>query len=70
MIGILLKYLETLYSYFNIFNLNMSMNEMYVIKRSGAKEEVSFDKILKRLKILGAEAGLTNVNYSSTLFKK
>ena len=69
MIGILLKYLETSYSYFNIFNLNMSMNEMYVIKRSGAKEEVSFDKILKRLKILGAEAGLTNVNYSSLCLK-
>lgn len=47
----------------------MSNNEMYVIKRGGEKEEVSFDKILKRLKILGAEAGLASVNYSSLCLK-
>lgn len=47
----------------------MSNNEMYVIKRGGEKEEVSFDKILKRIKILGAEAGLSSVNYSSLCLK-
>ena len=42
---------------------------MYVIKRNGEKQEVSFDKILKRIKTLGKEANLTNVNYSSLCLK-
>lgn len=42
---------------------------MYVIKRDGIKQEVSFDKILKRIKILGKEAELTNINYSSLALK-
>ena len=44
-------------------------NEMFVIKRSGEKQEVSFDKILRRIKTLGKEAQLTNVNYSSLCLK-
>ena len=44
-------------------------NEMYVIKRNGDKQEVSFDKILRRIKTLGKEAKLTNINYSSLCLK-
>lgn len=44
-------------------------NEMFVIKRNGDKQEVSFDKILKRIKTLGKSAGLTSVNYSSLCLK-
>ena len=44
-------------------------NEMFVIKRNGDKQEVSFDKILKRIKTLGKDAKLTNVNYSSLCLK-
>ena len=47
----------------------MSDNEMHVIKRHGEKQEVSFDKILRRIKTLGKEAGLTNINYSSLALK-
>ena len=43
--------------------------EMFVIKRGGDKQEVSFDKILRRIKTLGKEAELTNVNYSSLCLK-
>lgn len=42
---------------------------MYVIKRDGVKQEVSFDKILNRIKTLGKERQLTNVNYSSLALK-
>ena len=31
----------------------MSNEDMYVIKRDGSKEEIAFDKILKRVKKLG-----------------
>jgi len=44
-------------------------NEMFVIKRGGEKQEVSFDKILRRIKTLGKEAQLTSVNYSSLCLK-
>lgn len=43
-------------------------NEMRVTKRDGILEEVSFDKILKRIKILGQEAGI-QINYSSLAMK-
>jgi ribonucleotide reductase alpha subunit len=42
--------------------------EMRVLKRSGKLEEIAFDKILKRVKTLGTEAGLT-LNYSSLVMK-
>ena len=45
------------------------MNEMFVIKRNGERQEVSFDKILKRIKAVGKEAELTNVNYSALSLK-
>ena len=44
------------------------MCDMYVIKRGGNKEEISFDKILTRVKTLGMEANL-NINYSSLVMK-
>ena len=42
--------------------------EMRVKKRSGVYEEVSFDKILHRVKILGTEANI-KINYSSLVMK-
>ena len=41
---------------------------MYVVKRDGQKQEVSFDKILRRIKPR-KEANLTSVNYSSLCLK-
>jgi ribonucleotide reductase alpha subunit len=43
-------------------------NKMYVTKRDGTKEEISFDKILRRVKKLGEEASL-NINYSTLAMK-
>jgi ribonucleoside-diphosphate reductase alpha chain len=42
--------------------------EMYVMKRNGAKEIVSFDKILLRIKNTGAECGI-QINYTSLAMK-
>lgn len=42
--------------------------EMYVTKRDGEREIVSFDKILKRIKTLGQEVGL-KINYTSLVMK-
>jgi ribonucleoside-diphosphate reductase alpha subunit len=46
----------------------MSTDEMYVTKRSGAVEIVSFDKILHRIKTIGTEAGV-KINYTSLAMK-
>ena len=43
--------------------------EEYVLKRNGSTETVSFDKILKRIKTLGDEAGGLSINYT-TLCRK
>lgn len=43
-------------------------NEMRVTKRNGDLEEISFDKILKRIKTLGQEVGI-QINYSSLVMK-
>ena len=43
--------------------------EEYVLKRNGNTETVSFDKILKRIKTLGDEAGGLSINYT-TLCRK
>ena len=43
--------------------------EMQVLKRNNTYEDISFDKILRRIKTLGKEAKLTNVNYSSLCLK-
>ena len=44
--------------------------ELYIIKRDGTKEVLSFDKILKRVKALGTEKSPNlNVNYSQLVMK-
>ena len=45
-----------------------NQNEMRVTKRDGFLQEVAFDKILQRVKKLGAEAGI-QINYSSLVMK-
>uniref|UniRef100_A0A6C0HI00 ribonucleoside-diphosphate reductase n=1 Tax=viral metagenome TaxID=1070528 RepID=A0A6C0HI00_9ZZZZ len=47
---------------------NQTMDEMYVTKRSGDREIVSFDKILQRIKKLGSEVGI-KLNYTSLVMK-
>ena len=42
--------------------------EMYVTKRSGKQEIVSFDKILNRIKTIGQEANI-KINYTSLVMK-
>jgi ribonucleotide reductase alpha subunit len=46
----------------------MDNNEMRVTKRNGHLEDISFDKILKRIKNLGHEANI-HINYSSLAMK-
>jgi ribonucleoside-diphosphate reductase alpha subunit len=48
-------------------SLNMD-DEMYVTKRSGKPEIVSFDKILNRIKNIGTEANI-KINYTSLVMK-
>ena len=43
-------------------------NDMYVLKRSGELEIVSFDKILKRIKTLGNEVNI-KINYTALAMK-
>ena len=43
--------------------------DMYVLKRNGEREIVAFDKILSRLKMLGAQAKITGVNYTTLVIK-
>jgi len=43
-------------------------DEMYVTKRNGNREIVSFDKILNRIKKLGQEAGI-KINYTNLVMK-
>ena len=49
-------------------NNNSNNNEMRVQKRNGLLEEISFDKILVRIKKLGLEANI-HINYSSLVMK-
>ena len=43
-------------------------SEMYVTKRDGQTEIVSFDKILRRIKTIGHEAGI-KINYTTLAMK-
>ena len=44
--------------------------EMHVLKRNGNYQEVSFDKILNRVKNLGSQTGITlNVKYGPLVMK-
>jgi len=45
-----------------------SVDEMYVIKRSGNREIISFDKILQRIKKIGTEADI-KINYTTLVIK-
>ena len=45
-----------------------NQTEMRVIKRNGLVEDISFDKILTRVKKLGQEANI-HINYSSLVIK-
>jgi len=49
-------------------NINTTDNDMRVTKRDGNLEEMSFDKILNRIKKLGQEVGI-QINYSSLVMK-
>ena len=46
----------------------MEEDDMYVVKRNGQREIVSFDKILKRIKKVGMEANI-KLNYTSLAMK-
>jgi len=46
-----------------------STEDMHVLKRNGDREIVAFDKILARLKKLGAQANITGVNYTTLVIK-
>ena len=46
-----------------------SSSDMHVLKRNGDREIVAFDKILARLKTLGAQAKITGVNYTTLVIK-
>jgi len=48
---------------------NNNVSEMYIIKRNGKKEIISFDKILKRIKNLGKEIGLQSIAYAQVTMK-
>lgn len=49
-------------------SINNTVSEMYVTKRNGQKEIVSFDKILNRIKKVGEEVGI-KINYTSLVIK-
>jgi len=46
----------------------MNHDEMQVIKRNGSSEDISFDKILRRVKSIGNEANLT-LNYTQFVMR-
>jgi ribonucleotide reductase alpha subunit len=48
--------------------MEKNLNEMRVTKRNGQLEDISFDKILTRVKKLGQEANI-QINYSSLVMK-
>ena len=52
----------------NVMTFMSKEDEMYVTKRDGNREIVSFDKILKRIRNIGLEAGI-KINYTSLVMK-
>ena len=46
-----------------------ALEDMYVLKRTGEREIVAFDKILSRLKTLGRQSRITGVNYTTLVIK-
>ncbi len=66
------RYKTTMYNIYYTIEYKMSASaseDMYVLKRNGEREIVAFDKILARLKMLGQEAGITGVNYTTLVIK-
>lgn len=54
----------------NVVNTMSAEQDLYVIKRNGEREEVSFDKILKRVKNLGMRHPvLSTINFSQLVMK-
>lgn len=45
------------------------VSEMFVVKRQGHREIVSFDKILQRIRKIGEEAGIRSINYTTLAIK-
>ena len=52
----------------NKFFIQEQEDEMYVIKRNGTTEIVSFNKILKRIKTFGSEQNI-KINYTQLAMK-
>tara|TARA_B100001093_G_C26834513_1_gene1017711 strand:+ start:302 stop:2854 length:2553 start_codon:yes stop_codon:yes gene_type:complete len=50
-------------------NNKSNVIDMQVIKRSGKKEIISFDKILKRIKSIGKDLSLQNIKYAELTMK-
>jgi ribonucleoside-diphosphate reductase alpha subunit len=50
-------------------NNKSNVIDMHVLKRSGKKEAISFDKILKRIKTIGKDLELKNVIYGQLAMK-
>lgn len=44
-------------------------DNMFVLKRNGNREEVSFDKILARVKTIGTDANIRHINYTTLTMK-
>ena len=43
--------------------------DMFVVKRDGTHQTIAFDKILNRIKNVGAEAHITSINYTTLAIK-
>ena len=54
--------------FYILYYMSSSVEEMFVKKRNGSKEEIAFDKILKRVKKIGKEANVL-INFSSLVMK-
>jgi len=63
-----LRYLDLEFTRFNILTMAETQIDMRVVKRDGELEDISFDKILTRVKKLGQEANI-QINYSSLVMK-
>jgi ribonucleotide reductase alpha subunit len=63
-----LRYLDLEFTRFNILTMAENQIDMRVVKRDGELEDISFDKILTRVKKLGQEANI-QINYSSLVMK-
>ena len=49
--------------------LRTNDQDMRVVKRDGTFQDIAFDKILNRVKNVGAKAGITSINYTTLAIK-